>query len=149
MPEKYQKKIDASKVDKAEDAGLLFDREHTIDSLRSNFYFLETHDPIFYQLASAAEQFFAIDPNTSIVKLRQFAEALAKDIASRFNIPPYSYTNQNELIYQIDRKINLDSRIKDIFHTLRKEGNKAVHEFTFGDHRQALIALGLAHKLAV
>jgi len=148
MHEKYQKKIDASKVDKAEDAGLLFNKEHTIDSLRSNFYFLETHDPIFYQLASTAEQFFAVDPNTTIVKLRQLAEALSKEIASRFNIPSYSYTNQNELIYQIDRKINLDSRIKDIFHKLRKDGNKAVHEFTFGDHRQAITSLRLAHKLA-
>jgi type I restriction enzyme R subunit len=147
MPDnKYNKKDSVPSY--VEDAVFPFGRKIDIRS-KSNFYFLEDHDPVFFQLASSAEQFFAADPNTAIVKLRQFAEALAKDIASRFNIPSYSYSNQNELIYQIDRKINLDPRIKDIFHKLRKDGNKAVHEFTFGDHRQALTALRLAHKLAI
>jgi type I restriction enzyme R subunit len=100
-------------------------------------------------LASAAEQYFRLDPNTTMVKLRQLTEAMAKDIASRLNISPYAYKNQHDLIYQIDRRINLDSRIKDIFHKLRKDGNKAVHEFTFGEHKLALLDLRLAHKLSI
>ncbi|WP_345971321.1 type I restriction-modification system endonuclease [Sulfurimonas sp. HSL1-6] len=151
MSDSYQKYIDTSKADKVKDASKLFMQVESkgIYSLISNFEFLKQHDPVFYQLASAAEQFFAMDPNTTIMKLRQLSEAFAKDIASRFNIPSYSYNNQSELIYQIDRKINLDSRVKDIFHKLRKDGNKAVHEFTFGDHKQAIGDLQLAHKLAV
>ena len=151
MSNKYQEKIDVSQIDKVEDVAVLYQNDIllNIQELTSNFQFLKQHDPVFFQLASSSEQFFVVDPNTAIVKLRQLAEALAKDIASRFNIPPYSYTNQNELIYQIDRKINLDSRIKDIFHKLRKDGNKAVHEFTFGDHQQAITALRLAHKLSI
>ncbi len=47
-------------------------------------------------------------------------------MASRFNIPPYAYKNQHGLIYQIDRKITLDSRVKDIFHKFRKDGKKIV-----------------------
>ena len=43
----------------------------------------------------------------------------------------------------------MDSRVKDIFHKLRKDGNKAVHEFTFGDYKQALLDLRLAHKLSI
>ena len=121
----------------------------SVNSLVSNFQFLKEHDPVFFKLASAAEQFFFLDPNTTMVKLRQLSEAMAKDIASRFNIPSYSYNNQNELLYQIDRKIHLDSRIKDIFHKLRKDGNKAVHEFDFGDHKLAISALNLAHKLSI
>ena len=152
MSNKYQNDIDASKIDQADDAGILYNKEamaNSIQAITSNFLFLKQHDPIFYQLASAAEQFFALDPNTTMVKLRQLTEALAKDIASRFNIPPYSYNNQHELLYQIDRKINLDSRIRDIFHKLRKDGNKAVHEFDFGDHHKAITAIRLAHKLAI
>ena len=125
MSDKYQKEIDTSKVSQVEDAGLLYKgvMPNTVESLTSNFLFLKQNDPVFYQLASAAEQFFTLDPNTTMVKLRQLAEALAKDMASRFNIPPYSYKNQHDLFYQIDRKINLDSRVKDIFHKLRKDGN--------------------------
>ena len=146
MPDSYQKDLDTSKADKVKDAAKLFTQVESkgIYSLISNFEFLKQHDPVFYQLASTAEQFFTMDPNTTIMKLRQLSEAFAKDIASRFNIPSYSYNNQNELLYQIDRKINLDSRVKDIFHKLRKDGNKAVHEFTFGDHKQAIGDLQLA-----
>ena len=107
MSDKYQKKIDASKVNQVDDAGLLYKGTvpTTLEALTSNFLFLKQHDPIFYQLASAAEQFFTVDPSTTMMKLRQLAEALAKDMASRFNIPPYAYKNQNDLLYQIDRKI--------------------------------------------
>ncbi|MBU1642108.1 type I restriction-modification system endonuclease, partial [bacterium] len=151
MSDSYQKDIDTPKADRVKDSGLLFDKaiSKNIQHLISNFHFLQQHDPIFYQLASTAEQLFSLDPNTTIMKLRQLAEAFAKDIASRFNIPPYSYDNQSELIYQIDRKITLDSRVRDIFHKLRKDGNKAVHEFTYGDHKQAITDLQLAHKLAI
>ena len=67
MSDKYQKKINASKVKQIEDAGLLYKGDvstpyHTLETFTSNFLFLKQHDPIFYQLASAAEQFFTVDP---------------------------------------------------------------------------------------
>jgi hypothetical protein len=41
-----------------------------------NFGFLsEGHEPVFHQLAVAAEQVFAYDPNTTLVKVRQLVEA--------------------------------------------------------------------------
>ena len=49
----------------------------------SNFAFLKEHDPVFLQLANTAEQVFASDPNTTLIKLRQLGEALAQDLASR------------------------------------------------------------------
>ena len=52
----------------------------------SNFAFLAEHDPVFLQLASTAEQVFAADPNTTLIKLRQLGEALAQDIAARSGI---------------------------------------------------------------
>lgn len=114
----------------------------------SNFLFIKEHDAVFFQLAVSGEQVFCSDPNTTLIKLRQLSEAFAKQIASQLNIPSYSYTNQNDLLYQIDRKLNLDSVVKDLFHTLRKEGNKAVHEFSTS-HKQAMDALKMAHKLAI
>ncbi len=38
---------------------------------QGNFNFLSEHDPIFLQLASAAERAFSSDPNTTLIKLRQ------------------------------------------------------------------------------
>ncbi|MEI6267561.1 MAG: hypothetical protein WCP01_01675 [Methylococcaceae bacterium] len=45
----------------------------------SNFECLKKHDPVFFQLAFAAEQSFSADPNTTLIKLRQLGEALAQD----------------------------------------------------------------------
>lgn len=151
MSNEYKDSLNLSSANTTDDLLKLFmqDKSHGLSTLPSNFHFLQKHDPVFYQLALTAEQLFSLDPNTTIMKLRQLAEAFTKDIASRFNIPSYSYNNQSDLIYQIDRKITLDSRIRDIFHKLRKDGNKAVHEFTYGDHKQAITDLQLAHKLAV
>lgn len=50
--------------------------------ITSNFEFLKEHDPLFFQLASGAENAFARDPNTTLIKLRQLAEVMAKQIAT-------------------------------------------------------------------
>lgn len=114
----------------------------------SNFTFLKQHDPVFFQLASAAEQFFRADPNTTIIKVRQLSEAFSKEIASQLRISPFTYKNQNELLYAIDRQLSLDPVVRDLFHTVRKAGNKAVHEYST-NHKQAMDALRLGHKLAI
>ncbi len=64
MSDKYQKNIDASPADKAEDAAVLYKSvpSYTIGTITSNFQFLKQYDPIFYQLAFVAEQFFTLDP---------------------------------------------------------------------------------------
>lgn len=48
----------------------------------SNFSFLAEHDDVFLRLATTAEQVFAADPNTTLIKLRQLGEALAQDITA-------------------------------------------------------------------
>ena len=60
-------------------------QENTINANTAigNFDFLKQHDPIFLQLAQSAERAFSSDPNTTLVKLRQFAEAIAQDQAER------------------------------------------------------------------
>lgn len=44
-----------------------------------NFSFLSEHYSLFVQLA---ERTFASDPNTTLIKLRQFGEALAQHLAA-------------------------------------------------------------------
>ena len=114
----------------------------------SNFSFLQEHDPVFLQLASAAEQVFASDPNTTLIKLRQLGEALAQDLASRAGIEFDASTTQSDLLYKLSRDIQLDQNIRSLFHTLRIEGNKATHQFRT-QHREAVDGLKVARALAI
>ena len=114
----------------------------------SNFEFLKEHDPIFFQLAFAAEQSFSADPNTTLIKLRQLAEAFAQDMAARCGIEFDEKTTQADLLFKLNREIRLDPNILDLFHTLRVEGNRAIHQFRT-QHKEALDGLRLARTLAI
>ena len=114
----------------------------------SNFYFMEEYDPIFLELARNAERVFRSDPNTTLVKMRQLGEALAKDTANRNNIYFDKETTQSQLIGKLSRELHLDYNIKNIFHKLRKDGNEAIHEFKTS-HHEASEALKIARSLCV
>ena len=114
----------------------------------SNFSFLAEHDDVFLRLATTAEQVFAADPNTTLIKLRQLGEALAQDIAARAGIGFDSDTSQADLLFRLNREINLDPTIRGLFHTLRIEGNKATHQFRT-QHKEAMDGLKVARTLAI
>ncbi|WP_338545167.1 type I restriction-modification system endonuclease [Pseudomonas benzopyrenica] len=114
----------------------------------SNFAFFKEHDPVFFQLANAAERVFASDPNTTLIKLRQLGEALAQDLAVRAGIELVTTLSQADLLYRLSRDIQLDGNIRNLFHTLRVEGNKATHGFRT-QHRDALDGLRVARALAI
>lgn len=113
----------------------------------SNFDFLKEHDPLFLQLATAAEHVFSSDPNTTLIKLRQFGEALAQDVAARSGVEFDATTSQAELLARLQRDLGLDPAIRHLFHTLRIEGNKATHQFRT-QHREAIDGLRVARSLA-
>jgi type I restriction enzyme R subunit len=117
----------------------------TVDS---NFSFLREHDPVFLKLASMAEQVFASDPNTTLIKLRQLGEALAQDLAGRAGIQFDAQTTQSDLLFQLGRELRLDQQVQMLFRTLRVEGNKATHGFST-QHREALDGLKVARDLAL
>ena len=117
-------------------------------TISSNFAFLAEHDPVFLQLAVTAEQVFAADPNTTLIKLRQLGEALAQDIAARSGIEFTSETSQADLLFRLNREIRLDPTIREMFHILRIEGNKATHQFRTR-HKEAMDGLKLARTLAI
>lgn len=76
-----------------------------------SFAFLGEHDPVLLQLANTAEQIFASDPNTTLIKLRQLGEAFAQDLATRSGIEFDATTSQAELLYRINREIRPDPAI--------------------------------------
>jgi type I restriction enzyme R subunit len=117
-------------------------------SQTGNFSFLVEHSPLLAQLGAAAEQTFASDPNTTLIKLRQFGEAMAQDLATRFGVEFDQQTKQSDLLFRLDREAGLDRIIRGLFHTLRVEGNKATHEFKT-QHKEAMDGLKVARSLAI
>ncbi|MCH8543864.1 MAG: type I restriction-modification system endonuclease [Alcanivorax sp.] len=114
----------------------------------SNFGFLAEHDMLFVELAGAAERAFASDPNTTLIKLRQLGEALAQHLAVQAGVEFDQQTSQTDLLYRLNRELRLEPQIKELFHTLRVEGNRATHQFRTR-HREAMDGLKLARELAI
>jgi type I restriction enzyme R subunit len=114
----------------------------------SNFTFLTAHDPQLEQLGALAERYFRDDPGTTIFKLRQFAELLCKSIAARHAL----YLGERETFEDTLRRLTFERIIPkeatDVFHALRKAGNRAAHE-AGGNHADALSALKFARQLAI
>ncbi|WP_226812183.1 type I restriction-modification system endonuclease [Buttiauxella massiliensis] len=114
----------------------------------ANFNFLAEHDPLFVQIASAAENIFPSDPNTTLIKLRQLGEALAQHIAALAGIEFDEQVSQADLLFRLQRELKFEPMVKDLFHTLRIEGNKATHQFRT-KHKEALEGLKIARALAI
>ena len=115
---------------------------------QSNFSFLIEHDPLFVELAFSAEQAFRSDPNTTLIKLRQLAEAMAQHIAALAGIKFDNRTSQSNLLYKLGQELKLEPIVCNLFHTLRIEGNKATHQFKT-QHKEAINGLEIAYKLAI
>lgn len=114
----------------------------------ANFGFLEQHDPLFLELAEAAERVFVSDPNTTLIKLRQLGEAMAQHLALLADIRFDDKTTQIELLNRIGRELQLDATVREMFHILRIEGNKATHQFKT-QHKEAIRGLVVARNLAI
>lgn len=114
----------------------------------SNFGFLGEHDPLFLELALSAERAFTSDPNTTLIKLRQLGEAIAQHLAALTGIPFDEQTTQADLLYKINRELKLEPLVRELFRTLRVEGNKATHQFRT-QHKEAIQGLMVARKLAI
>lgn len=114
----------------------------------SNFDFLKYHDELLVRLAQTAEACFVPDPNTTLIKMRQLGEELAKTIASRVGVESSKDIKQVDLLRGLDYALKLDTQIKDAFHTLRKLGNPAAHDITSSSHRDALKVLQVGYALS-
>ena len=113
-----------------------------------NFAFLVKYDEVLVRHAALAERYVFDDPNSALIKLRQFGELLAQHAAAYTGVAVEVHESQRELIDQLwDRQI-INAQVSQLFHGLRKSGNEAAHQHT-GDRREALHQLQMARKLAV
>lgn len=109
----------------------------------TNFAFLGEHDALLVELATAGERSFSSDPNTTLIKLRQLGEALAQHMATTLGVEFEAETSQADLLYKLNREMRLDPTMRELFHTLRIEGNRATHEFRT-QHKEAMAGLTIA-----
>lgn len=100
------------------------------------------------RLGMLAERYFADDPNTAILKLRQLAELLAQLVAARVGL----YTSREEAQYDLLRRLQeqgiLPRDIAQLFGEVRRAGNAASHAIV-GDHRTALAVLKITWQLGI
>ena len=113
-----------------------------------NFAFLAAHDSALAEVAALAERYFADDPVTSLMKIRQLGELLAQQVAARAGVLGDAEEPQAELLGRLRRETAFPRDVIDLFHDLRRVGNEAVHKHR-GDHRTALAALKVARQLAL
>lgn len=114
----------------------------------SNFHFLEIYDAQLVRLGALAERYFKDDPNTCLIKLRQFAELLAQQLAARMGLFTTSDEPFADLLQRLKAERAMPREAGDLFHQLRIAGNQAAHAHR-DDHAGALTGLKLARQLAV
>ncbi|UBF30506.1 type I restriction-modification system endonuclease (plasmid) [Kovacikia minuta CCNUW1] len=113
-----------------------------------NFEFLRIHDPQLVRLGSLAERYFADDPNTCLIKLRQFGEVLAQLTAAKMGMYTDSSETQVVLLRRLRDRGVLKGDVDRLFHELRRVGNDATHELA-GNQRSALSSLKYARELGL
>lgn len=113
-----------------------------------NFEFLKVHDPQLVRLGSLAERYFADDPNTSLIKLRQFGEVLAQLTAAKVGMYTDPDEKQVDLLRRLRDRGVLKGETDRLFHELRKVGNDATHGLS-GNQRTALSGLKYARALGI
>lgn len=98
------------------------------------------------RLGALAEQYFTTDPNTSLIKLRQFGELLAQLAAAEVGLYVSPDERQVDLLRRLRDKGLLKGEVDRLFHELRRTGNEATYALV-GDYRTALSSLKYARLL--
>ena len=116
--------------------------------ISANFGFLASHDAQLVRLGALAERYFRDDPNTCLIKLRQFGEFLAQLVAAKVGLFKDEQEGQAELLRRLKVERVTSRDVGELFHQLRIVGNKATHAHE-GNHTEALTALKVARELSV
>lgn len=94
----------------------------------SNFKFFSKEFQILFNLGQSAEKYIHNDPSTSLFKLRLMAEKMVDLIFEIHLIEfPHENTSFRKLQVLADEGI-LEDKTLNLFHSLRKSGNQAVHQ---------------------
>ncbi|MCG9792796.1 type I restriction-modification system endonuclease [Flavobacterium algicola] len=114
--------------------------------MASTFSFLEINYPELFTISELSERLIYIDPSSSLSKSRLFSEKLAQLIWQFEDLAPFE-GNQVERINQLFYKSCIPDVVRDIFHAIRKSGNKASHDGS-GSKQEALYILKKSFQLA-
>lgn len=117
-------------------------------ALASNFTHLQEHDSQLLRLGMLAERYFADDPNTCLIKLRQLAETLAQSTAAYVGFYREDQESQYDLLSRLSRQGILPREISVLFNEIRRSGNEATHALA-DDHSLALDMLKVAWQVTV
>lgn len=101
---------------------------------------MRAYEPQFERLGALAERHFRDDPNACLIKLRQFAELLAQEVAARVGLYASSEESQSDLLRRLKVERAVPPPAMDLFHQIRMAGNKAAHAHA-DDHALALTTL--------
>lgn len=113
-----------------------------------NFGHLAKHVEWLAVLGVKAERFVFSEPDTALFHLRRFGEVLAQEAAASTGLYTSADESQAELLRRLRDSGIVDREVADLFHALRKAGNRAVHDGV-GTQRDALHGLRIAWKLGV
>ena len=119
-----------------------------LSAVSPNFGFLLPHEPRLLLYASQAERYVVDDPNTAMVKLRQFAEVLGREAAAHAGLVVPPAAAQVDVVSQLRLGRVIDSNLASLFTALRRSGNRAVHNHS-NDQSEALHLLRMARELGV
>ena len=100
--------------------------------MSSNFQFIKPHWPALAELAEHAEKYTFDDPQSSLIKLRCYAEKLTGIIYREFSLPCLANDKFMDRLEAHAFASMVDSAIIDKLHAIRIKGNKAAHEGTIG-----------------
>jgi type I restriction enzyme R subunit len=117
-------------------------------SVSANFDFLGKQDAQLVRLGALAERYFKDDPNTCLIKLRQFGEALAQLTAAKTGLLSSPEEPQADLLRRLKFERVVPREVGELFHQLRLAGNRATHAQA-GDHAEALSTLKIARQLGI
>ncbi|MFJ1706799.1 DEAD/DEAH box helicase family protein [Kitasatospora sp. NPDC088346] len=112
-----------------------------------NFGFLLPHLPLLVAYGAGAEATVFDDPNTSLIKARQFGEVMAADLVRRGRVRVEG-DRQVDRLRSLDREGYLHGTVGSAFHELRTVGNDAVH-MNVADPQLAFRCLQTCFRLAV
>jgi type I restriction enzyme R subunit len=111
-----------------------------------NFEFLEAQSPQLAKLGRLAERYFADDPTAALIKLRQFAEITAKEVAARQALLPDRQISFDDVLRILRTQSILQREVAELFYHLKRAGNAAAHEDQ-GTARDALTGLKVARAI--
>ena len=110
-----------------------------------NFGYLLQHEAALVVHGAGAESYVFSDPNVSMLKARQFGEALTATAFLKLGIPNMPHEQFKRLNVLLEMRV-VDDRVHSWFNAVRLKGNKANHEgYDFA--RDALLLVRACYEL--